>query len=108
MSAPIRETGTMTSKGQTTVPKSVRQTLGLAPGDRLSYTIRDGVVTLAKAESEADHADPAIAAFLDLLARDIADGRNLGDLPRDLAAALTSAAAAEVDPDEPIDGDTVL
>lgn len=80
MPAPIRESGTMTSKGQTTVPKSARQTLGLAPGE----------------------------AFLDLLARDIAAGRNLGELPKDLAAALTSAAAAEVDPDEPIDGDTVL
>ncbi|MEG4641485.1 type II toxin-antitoxin system PrlF family antitoxin [Paracoccus sp. APAP_BH8] len=32
---------TVTIKGQTTLPKSVRQALGLGPGDRLRYVILD-------------------------------------------------------------------
>jgi len=37
----------MTSKGQITVPKAVRETLSLYPGDRLSFRIHeDGTVTV--------------------------------------------------------------
>lgn len=32
----------ITVKGQTTLPKSVRQALDLGPGDRLRYVILDG------------------------------------------------------------------
>ena len=39
-------TGTLTSKGQTTVPKPVREALNLKPGDKLSWLIEDGCVTL--------------------------------------------------------------
>ncbi len=31
----------VTSKGQTTLPKAVREALGLAPGDRVRYVIFD-------------------------------------------------------------------
>lgn len=31
----------VTSKGQTTLPKVVRETLGIAPGDRVQYVILD-------------------------------------------------------------------
>lgn len=33
---------TVTVKGQTTLPKDIRQALGLAPGDRVRYFILDG------------------------------------------------------------------
>ncbi len=33
---------TVTVKGQTTLPKSVRAALGLTPGDRVRYLILDG------------------------------------------------------------------
>lgn len=33
---------TVTIKGQTTLPRDVRQALGLQPGDRLRYLILDG------------------------------------------------------------------
>ena len=36
----------ITSKGQTTIPKPVRQTLGIKPGDRMRYTILDGKVLI--------------------------------------------------------------
>jgi len=38
-------TATMTSKGQVTIPKSVREQLGLKTGDRLDFAVRgDGIV----------------------------------------------------------------
>jgi AbrB family looped-hinge helix DNA binding protein len=37
-------TSTLTSKGQTTVPKEVREALDLETGDRLSWEIRGGKV----------------------------------------------------------------
>lgn len=37
---------TITSKGQTTVPKEVREALDLEPGDRLSWEIRGGKVRI--------------------------------------------------------------
>ena len=38
----------MTSKGQVTIPKEVRQRLGLRPGDELEFTEEDGVFRLSK------------------------------------------------------------
>lgn len=38
--------GTMTSKGQTTVPAEVRELLKLKPGDRIRYVVQDGKVSL--------------------------------------------------------------
>jgi len=41
---------TLTSKGQTTVPKKIRQHLGIGPGDRIRFAIEpDGTVTLVAA-----------------------------------------------------------
>ena len=45
---------TITIKGQTTLPKAVRQALDLEPGDRLRYVILDdGQVRLMRAQSVA-------------------------------------------------------
>jgi AbrB family looped-hinge helix DNA binding protein len=40
MSAPlIKEIATITAKGQTTLPKAVRQALSVGPGDKIAYEI---------------------------------------------------------------------
>lgn len=39
-------TSTITSKGQTTVPKEVRDALDLAPGTKLTWEIRGGCVAV--------------------------------------------------------------
>lgn len=38
--------GTMTSKGQTTVPQEIRELLKLKPGDRIRYIVRNGDVVI--------------------------------------------------------------
>lgn len=35
-------TSTLTSKGQITLPRDVRQALGLAPGDKIDFVATDG------------------------------------------------------------------
>ena len=39
--------GTMTSKGQTTIPKDIREAMGLKPRDQISFTLMpDGAVIM--------------------------------------------------------------
>jgi len=47
---------TMTSKGQTTIPKDIRDVLGIKSGDRITFTqMSDGTVMLrAKTKSLAE------------------------------------------------------
>lgn len=42
-------TATLTSKGQTTIPKNVREHLHLQAGDRLEFILADGAVILRPA-----------------------------------------------------------
>ncbi len=38
---------TLTTKGQTTIPKDIRESLGMKPGDRMTFTLMpDGTVLL--------------------------------------------------------------
>ena len=61
----------VTERFQTTIPKGVREALGLRRGDTLAYEVRgEEVVVRRRPEQEGD--DPVLVAFLDLLERDIA------------------------------------
>ena len=40
----------ISSKGQVTIPKKVRETLGVKPGDLVKYEIEKGVVSLKRVE----------------------------------------------------------
>jgi antitoxin PrlF len=38
--------GTLTSKGQTTIPKEIRDELGIKPGDRMTFTLMPDSTTV--------------------------------------------------------------
>jgi antitoxin PrlF len=107
MPAIIEETSTITAKGQTTVPKAVRKALGVAYGGKIAYRIEDGQVTVHN--PEAEHHDPTLVAFLGLIEKDIAAGRNVRDLPAGVAAAMRRAAReVRVDLQEKLEDDVEL
>ncbi len=61
----------VTDRYQTTIPKGVRDALGIRRGDTLAYELSgDQVVLRRRVVDDAD--DPALLGFLDLLERDIA------------------------------------
>jgi antitoxin PrlF len=104
----IEEVCTITAKGQTTVPKAVRQALGVSYGGRIIFRVEDGIISVhAAAEPEAD---PALAPFLALLERDIAARpESLVPLTPELAARVATATeGVKADPDAPIEGEVAL
>ena len=104
---PLEEISTITAKGQTTVPKSVRNALGLKSGEKIVFRIEGGQVIVSKREPA--HRDPAMASFLKLIEKDIKAGRNVRDLPKGVTAALDRAMrAVDVDLDETLTGDVAL
>ena len=62
----IHEIATLTSKGQITLPKPIRQALGVDVGGKLAFDLRGSEVVVTRVDAE--HEDPAIGAFLSLLA----------------------------------------
>ena len=103
----IHEVATMTAKGQITLPKPIRQVLGVDVGAKVAFELHDnGRVIVSRADAE--HEDPAIGAFLDLLADDIQAGRHIQGLPDNLVQAMLEYAEREMRPDEDIHGDVDL
>lgn len=96
-----------TAKGQTTVPKAVRQARGVDCGGKIAYRIEDGRVTVRNPDVE--DRDPALTAILGLIEKDIAAGRNLRGLPTGVATALRRGMReVRVDLDEELEGDVAL
>ena len=102
----IHEVATLTSKGQLTLPKPIRQALGVDAGGKVAFDLRDGEVVITRADAE--HGDPAIGAFLRLLEADIRAGRQLQTLPEDLSQAMLANAGHGERLDQDIDGDVEL
>ena len=103
----IHEIATMTAKGQITLPKTIRQALGVNVGAKVAFELHeDGQIGVSRADTE--HEDPAIAAFLHLLDGDIRAGRHVRAIPDDLAQDMLEHAQREAGPDEDIDGDVNL
>jgi antitoxin PrlF len=104
----IEEVCTITAKGQTTVPKAIRQALGVSYGGRIAFRVEDGTISVHAAD-EAEH-DPALAPFLALIESDIAARPEaLVPLTADLAARMTAATeGVTADPEGPIEGEVAL
>ncbi len=102
----IREIATLTSKGQITLPKAVRQVLGVDQGGKVRFEIRSGEVVVTRAD--ADYEDPAIGAFLSLIEKDIRAARRVGAMPDDIARALSAEARVPANLEEEIEGDVAL
>jgi len=100
----LEEVSTITAKGQTTVPKAVRQILGIDYGGQIAFRVENGQVTLHPVDAE--HDDPVVGRFLDFLAKDIEQRpAALTALSRDFAARMTSLTKGKrVDVDAPIEG----
>jgi len=111
MTALLKEESTITAKGQTTVPKSVRQALGIAQGDRIAFVVdSQRRVTIEKVETEESE-DPVIVRYLEFLARDMAKHPETSVVPFpkalfDRARALTEGMVVDLDAE--IEGDVSI
>jgi antitoxin PrlF len=103
----IRELATITSKGQITLPKPIRQALGVDYGSKVAFDLQGSQVIVTRAD-EAFHEDPAITSFLDLLEKDIRTGQHLCALPDELVQAMLATLIQPVDLDADIEGDVAL
>jgi antitoxin PrlF len=107
MPTTFKETSTITAKGQTTVPKSVRQVLGVDYGGEIAFCVENDRVIVVNADAE--HHDPILGAFLGVIEKDIAAGKNVRDLPIGVSKALRNILKRiRVDLDKPLAGDVAL
>lgn len=44
---------TLTSKGQTTIPKEIREELGMQPGDRITFTLMDDATVVMRVKNKS-------------------------------------------------------
>jgi antitoxin PrlF len=95
----------ITTRSQTTIPRGVREALGILPGQDVGYIIDGEQVRLVNA-ARAAHDDPVLGKFLRFLERDLSAHperlRALSPVLIRKAQALT--ADVEIDHDTPIDG----
>lgn len=107
----IHEVATITSKGQITLPKPIRQALGVDYGGKVAFDLRGSEVVVSRVE-ELTHEDPAIGSFLNLLEADIRSGRHIRTLPDNLVKAMTALIsqpnAEPIDLESDIEGDVEL
>lgn len=103
----IHEVATLTSKGQITLPKSIRQALGVDAGSKVAFDFTGDRVIVTRVVEET-HEDPAIGSFLALLEKDIQSAQGVTTLPDGLARAMRSALGKPVDLNEDIEGDVAL
>ncbi len=102
----IHEVATITAKGQITLPKPIRQALGVDYGGKVAFDLRGSQVVVTRVDDE--HEDPAISGFLALLENDIRSGRHVNALPIKLARAMLATLKHPVDVGQDIEGEVAL
>jgi len=103
----IEKVATITAKGQTTIPKAVRQALGADYGGKIAYRIDEHGVSLRRVEAAED---PALGAFLEFLATDMrVHPERIQSVSSDLRARIEAlTGGSEVDLNAPIKGAVAL
>jgi len=103
----IHEVATITSKGQITLPKPIRQALGVDYGGKVAFDLMGSQVVVSRADA-GEHEDPAIGSFLSLLEADIRSGQHVNTLPDDLVEAMLATLSHSADLGAEIIGDVAL
>ena len=103
----IHEVATITSKGQITLPKPIRQALGVDGGGKVAFDFVGDRIIVTRVIDEP-HEDPAIGSFLALLEKEIQSGRHIAALPDSLARSMLAALGKQVDLNKDIEGDVAL
>lgn len=109
MNAPLREVATLTSKGQVTLPKVIRQSLNLVSGSQVEFELTGDSVVMTRLDP-IQHTDPDIQAMLQSVQLDIVMGRKLGlfEEPQSILGALLAMTARTKDVKAKIVGDVSL
>ena len=102
----IHEVASVTSKGQITLPKAIRQILDISVGDKIAFDVRGAEVVVSKVAQKGDNHDPAIGAFLGRLENDIKAG-NVIALPPGLVQAMMANLHHPLDLDDALNDDIV-
>lgn len=103
----IHEVATITSKGQITLPKPIRQALAVDVGGKVAFDFTGDRVIVTRVTDEP-HEDPAIGSFLALLENDIQSGRHITTLPDSLVRAMLATLGNKVNLNADIEGDVAL
>jgi antitoxin PrlF len=97
---------TLTSRGQTTIPRSIRRALNLSSSDKVRFSLRgDGTVVISRVSVE--QRDLMVAAFLDFIEADaLQHPQRVRAIPVDVIdRGRELSAGVEVDLDAPLDAD---
>jgi antitoxin PrlF len=109
MAVTLERVSKITAKGQTTVPKVIRDALGVDKGGTIAYRVdASGAVSLMRHEDAVD--ESAIDAFLAFLSRDIKQQPDaISALFQEKANALRSLVEGIAsNPDDDFEGATAL
>lgn len=109
MPALLRKVSTITGKGQVTIPKPVRDALGLEYGGRVVFCIDENRHVSVERDDNGDE-DPLIDTFLAFLAQDMErHAERISSFPEDLRYRIQALVGdMQMDPDDPIEGDVAL
>lgn len=108
MATIVQERSRITAKGQTTVPKAVRQALGVSYGGEIAFVVDEQGVSVRRVET--DETDPVIRTFLGFLEQDmLRNPQNVAAFPASLADRMAALALqVTIDLDEGIEGPVAL